>query len=319
MNEELSKAKRKPTVSLVLGSGGARGLAHIGAIEAIEAAGFEISSIAGTSIGALVGGIHAAGRLAEYREWARALERRDVLRLLDFAFGHPGLIKGERVIAAMKDLVGEHRIEQLSMPFTAVATDLEGQREVWITDGPLFDAIRASIAIPMVFTPHRLGGRELVDGGLLAPLPIAATRRYKADLVIAVDVNDRVPVALRDLPRHAKSAETTTQPSDQERASGLKERVADWFEGLFPDRPAQPAQPGLLDLMTRSLDTVQAQISRVQLAMDPPDLLIRVPRDACLFYEFWRADELIAIGREAGERALADAVKHTREQLPHEA
>ena len=194
-------SESKRTVALVLGSGGARGLAHIGAIEAIEAAGFEISSIAGTSIGALVGGIHAAGRLSDYREWVRALERRDVLRLLDFAFGHPGLIKGERVIGAMKELVGEHRIEDLPMPFTAVATDLEGQREVWITQGPLFDAIRASIAIPMLFTPHPLHGRELVDGGLLAPMPIAATLRFKAAWVVAVDANDRVPVALRDLPQ----------------------------------------------------------------------------------------------------------------------
>ena len=305
-----------PTVSLVLGSGGARGLAHIGAIQAIEAAGFRISSIAGASIGALIGGIYAAGRLEDYRDWVRALERRDVVRLLDFAFGHPGLIKGERVIAAMRELVGEHRIEELSVPFTAVATDLEGQREVWITEGPLFDAIRASIAIPMVFTPHRLGTRELVDGGLLSPLPIAATRRHQADFVVAVDVNDRVRAALRDLP-HARQQpgqdgdereQSDSQASDEPKDS-VKERVAAWFEGLFPDRPAQPAQPGLLDLMARSLDTVQAQISRMQLALDPPDLLVRVPRDACMFYEFWRADELIQVGQEAAERALSEAVK----------
>ncbi|MBD8525478.1 patatin-like phospholipase family protein [Pseudomarimonas arenosa] len=312
MSKSANTTEDKPTVALVLGSGGARGLAHIGAIEAIEAAGYRINSIAGTSIGALVGGIHAAGRLAEYRDWVCALERRDVLRLLDFAFGHPGLIKGERVIGAMKELVGEHCIEELSMPFTAVATDLEGQREVWITEGPLFDAIRASIAIPMVFTPHTLHGRELVDGGLLAPMPIAATRRYKADLVVAVDVNDRVPAALRDLPHAAEAAQATDPLSAENGEPGLKERVAAWFESLFPDRPAQPAQPGLLDLMARSLDTVQAQISRVQLAMDPPDLLIRVPRDACLFYEFWRAEELIVIGREAGERALAQANERSR-------
>lgn len=313
-----------PTVSLVLGSGGARGLAHIGAIQAIEAAGFRISAIAGASIGALIGGIHAAGRLSEYRDWVCALERRDVLRLLDFAFGHPGLIKGERVIGAMRELVGEHRIEELSVPFTAVATDLDGQREVWITEGPLFDAIRASIAIPMVFTPYKVGARELVDGGLLSPLPIAATRRHQADFVVAVDVNDRVRAALRDLPHSRQAAERSAEDEDtgksdpedsDEQQASVKARVAAWFEGLFPDRPAQPAQPGLVDLMARSLDTVQAQISRMQLALDPPDLLIRVPRDACMFYEFWRAEELIEIGREAGEHALSEAVKLHRKRL----
>lgn len=291
-------------VALVLGSGGARGLAHIGVIEELEAAGFQIAATAGASMGALVGGIHAAGRLADYRDWVGALERSDVLRLLDFAFGHPGLIKGERLIGVMRELVGDHRIEELPIPFTAVATDLATQREVWLNRGPLFDAIRASIAIPMVFTPHRIGGRELVDGGLLAPLPIAATRQNQADLVIAVDVNDRVPVALRNLRRQHAATLAPPEPTPAVVDESLRARIGQLMDSLFDKRPAVPAQPGLLDLMSRSLDTMQAQLSRLQLALDPPDLLIRVPRDTCMFHEYWRAAEVIDVGRAAARHAL---------------
>lgn len=297
-------AEAATRVALVLGSGGARGLAHIGVIEELEAAGFQIAATAGASMGALVGGIHAAGRLADYRDWVGALERSDVLRLLDFAFGHPGLIKGERLIGVMRELVGDHRIEELPIPFTAVATDLATQREVWLNRGPLFDAIRASIAIPMVFTPHRIGGRELVDGGLLAPLPIAATRQNQADLVIAVDVNDRVPVALRNLRRQHAATLAPPEPTPAVVDESLRARIGQLMDSLFDKRPAVRAQPGLLDLMSRSLDTMQAQLSRLQLALDPPDLLIRVPRDTCMFHEYWRAAEVIDVGRAAARHAL---------------
>lgn len=308
MPAELPAAAR---VALVLGSGGARGLAHVGAIEVLEQAGFRIDCIAGSSMGALVGGIHAAGRLPAFRDWVSGLQRGDVLRLLDFAFGHPGLIKGERIIGVLKELVGEHRIEDLAIPFTAVATDIGAQREAWITRGPLFDAIRASIAIPMVFTPHRIDGRELIDGGLLSPLPIAATRNRVVDLVVAVDVNDRVPVAIRQLPRDV-AALASPVPTPTVVADSLSERLAQLTEGWMDKLRPTPAvaQPGLIDLMARSLDLMQAQISRLRLALDPPDLLIRVPRDACMIHEFWRARELIEIGRAAAQRAF-DAARET--------
>lgn len=297
-------------VALVLGSGGARGLAHIGVVEAIERAGLQIVSIAGSSMGALVGGIYAAGRLQRYRDWVVSLERTGVVRLLDFAFGHPGLIKGERIIAALRELVGEHRIEDLPIPFTAVATDLESQREVWLSKGQLFDAIRASIAIPMLFTPHRIDGRELVDGGLLAPVPLAPTRQNQADLVIAVDVNARVASGLRHLrapPVEVEAQADEDVEDETDREEGLRARFAQIMDGLFEKRPAAPPQPGLIDLMSRSLETMQAQLSRLRLALDPPDLVIRVPRDACMFHEFWRARELIEIGSRMAEDALQQA------------
>lgn len=306
-------------VALVLGAGGARGLAHIGAIEAIEARHLRVVAIAGTSIGALVGGIHAAGRLPLYRDWASGLARGQVLRLLDFVFGHPGLIKGERLMAALAEVVGEHRIEDLPIPFTAVATDLASEREVWLTRGPLFDAIRASIAIPMVFTPHMVDGRQLIDGGLLAPVPITATRLHRSDLVIAVDVNARpsarfghgavppppAPVLSSSEPARAMGASEVTDSAGQ----GYRERLSALLDSMLPRRasdptPAKPPEPGLLDLMSRALDTMQGQIARQQLAADPPDVLVRVPHDACFFYEFWRAREMIALGRRLTDEAL---------------
>lgn len=150
------------SLSLVLGSGGARGLAHVGVIDVIEEQGYRIESIAGSSMGALIGGVYAMGKLDVYRDWVCALDRGDVLKLLDFSFGAPGLIKGDRIMEVMRDLIGECRIEDLPIAFTAVATDLDARREIWIDEGPLFDAIRASVAIPTLFTPARYDGRTLV-------------------------------------------------------------------------------------------------------------------------------------------------------------
>jgi NTE family protein len=302
---------RGKRVALVLGAGGARGLAHIGVIQAIQARGYEVAGIAGASMGALVGGIHAAGRLDEYSEWALGLERGDVLKLLDFAFGFPGLIRGERVIGALRELVGDHLIEDLPIPYTAVATDLASQREVWLTRGKLFDAIRASIAIPMIFTPQMLDGRELVDGGLLAPIPIAATRQMRVDRVIAVDVNGPVSWINAGLEPRAQEiaaghgeGELIEAPVDNGPAT-LRERMAGIWEGLARSNGAKPAKSrGVMDLMSRSLDTMQAHMSRVQLAQDPPDLLIQISRETATFYEFWRAGELVERGREAAEKAL---------------
>lgn len=306
--------ERRRRVALVLGSGGARGLAHMGVIEAIEARGLEIVSVAGSSMGAVIGGIHAAGRLPAYRDWVTTLARGQVLRLVDFVWGSPGLVRGQRVVEAMTGLIGEHRIEELPLPFVAVACDLATQRQVWLTRGPLMDAIRASFAIPGVFTPHLVDGRELVDGGLLAPVPIAAARMVMADLVVAVDVNGRPePAAVLAVPSPEPviegSSDAAQRSAPGEPPPGYAARLADLFEGMLQKKPqeARPqavAQPGVLDLMSRSLDTMQGALARLQLAMDPPDVLVRVPRDACAFYEFWRAAELVALGRETADRAL---------------
>jgi NTE family protein len=198
----------------------------------------------------------------------------------------------------MREVVGDPDIESLPVPFVAVAVDLLRQREVWLRTGPLWRAIRASFAIPGLFTPAEVHGRELVDGGLLAPLPIAATRLSDAHRLIAVDMHgwpERPPGS--PAPNGEDVGEAGTAVA--------RNRFARWVERQL-DRGLRQGDDdiGLTETMARSLDTMQAQIARVQLALDPPELVIRIPRDACLFYEFWRARELIAIGRAEADKAL---------------
>ena len=293
-------AQGGPSVALVLGSGGARGLAHIGVIEVLTARGYRIEAIAGSSMGALVGGIHAAGRLREYRDWACALEKLDVLRLVDWSFSPSGFIRGDRVIGALRELVGEASIESLPIAYTAVATDIDLEREVWISRGPLFDAIRASIAIPSLFTPVRRDGHTLVDGGLLNPLPVSAVLHTMTDLTLAVDVN------APDERLWRAPAATPRQPAAAPGQADLRARMAQWIDSVFDRQPAAPtpAEPHWRDLLTRSLETMQGAITRMKLATHLPNVLVRIPRDAAAFYEFYRAEELIALGRERATRAL---------------
>ena len=285
-------AAGRPRVALALGSGGAKGLAHIGAIEALEVAGYAIVAIAGSSMGALVGGIYAAGRLGIYRDWVTSLAKMDVLRLVDWTLSGPGLIKGERIIGALRELVGEVDIEQLAIPFTAVATDLERQREVWISSGPLFEAIRASIAIPTLFHPHLLHGRRLVDGGLLNPVPVTPLLRERFDYLVVVSVDG--------------PAEAAPPPPEAPPRGPYRQKISALVEQLL-GRGAAPLrhEPGRMELMGQALDLMQANLAHLRLAANRPDLLIEIPRNACAIYEFYRAEEMIALGRERADRAIA--------------
>jgi NTE family protein len=296
-------------VALVLGAGGARGLAQIGVIEALQERGLRIVSIAGSSSGALVGGLFAAGKMSVYRDWLYSMSRTDMLRLLDPVFGQPALFRGERLMHALRELAGEPRIEDLEVDFTAVAVDLVRQREVWLREGDLWDAVRASIAIPGVFTPYELHGRELVDGGLLAPLPITATRLSDAQRLIAVDMH-----GWPDQPPGGLAHHNGADKAQALQVASIKppSLLARWFRRSYQPEANAPGEEAphelsFSELMARSLDMMQAQIARVQLALDPPELVIRIPRDACQFYEFWRAKELIALGREEADKALDKA------------
>ena len=300
-------------VALVLGAGGARGLAQIGVIEALQARSLNIVAVAGSSSGALVGGAFAAGRLEVFRDWLLSMSRTDMLRLLDPVFARPALLRGERLMTALRELAGQPRIEDLAVDFTAVAVDLMRQREVWLREGDLWDAVRASIAIPGLFTPYEVHGRELVDGGLLAPLPIAATRLSDAHRLIAVDMHGW-PMRPPGTPAEPELARPPGQGFESGEGAGA--RLRDWIgrrlgnggeqhrEGGHNRANRPLRQIGFTELMARSLDTMQAQIARVQMALDPPELVIRIPRDACQFYEFWRAKELIGIGRAEADKAL---------------
>jgi NTE family protein len=282
------------TVSLVLGAGGARGLAHIGVIQWLAENGYTIRSIAGSSMGALVGGIYASGKLATYAEWVMALERMEVLRLLDPAFGGAGLFKGERIMAVLRELIGDGEIEQLPVSFTAVAMDLESGKEVWLRKGKLFDAIRASIAIPLLFTPIRHEGRTLVDGGLVNPVPIAPTLADTTDLIVAVNVGGKP---------EARPAETTSEPIPD--GNVYRERIRAFIDSLRTPRNPADALPGMIDVALRSMEAMENTIARLKLAAYSPDVTIEVPRNACRIHEFWRAEEMIALGRERTAKAFA--------------
>ncbi|MCC5868795.1 MAG: patatin-like phospholipase family protein [Gammaproteobacteria bacterium] len=295
-------ARARTTVSLVLGSGGARGLAHIGVIRWLETHGFDIRCIAGSSMGALIGGIHAAGKLDVYAEWVSELERVDVLRLLDLSLNRHSLFKGERIMAKLEELIGRHEIDELPIRFTAVATDIERQREVWLSSGSLFDAIRASIAVPMVFAPVRRKGRLLVDGGLINPMPIAPALNDDCDLIIAVNLGAHAA--------HGEPANLVALPKDSDIDRGkdsndLAEVVRGFVASLWPRGEDQGLHenPDLVVLMSRALDCMQTQITRLRLAAYSPDAVVEIPRDLCGFFEFHRAQELIAFGQaQAGEQ-----------------
>jgi NTE family protein len=298
MQEKKAAPEENPaqSVSLVLGSGGARGMAHIGIIQWLQENNYTIQSVAGSSIGAVVGGIFAAGKLEAYTEWVTALSRTDVLMLLDFSFSWAGLFKGERIIELLRELVGEYNIEDLPISFTAVATDVIAGKEIWLNRGPLFDAIRASFAIPTLFTPHAYLGRKLLDGGLLNPVPIAPTLNDLTDLTIAVNLNGNAE------PQPEVSVE---EPVPKGKESHYKQRIRKFIEELSPRKRDKNHDWGFIEVIHHSLEVMQNTISRMKLAAYSPDVIIDIPKNACGPFEFYRATELIALGRRKAEQALA--------------
>lgn len=291
-------ANRPRTVSLVLGSGGARGHAHIGVIRAIEERGLEIRNIAGTSMGAVIGGVYAAEELDTYTEWAESLTRSDVMRLLDFAFNWTSVFKGDRVIGVLKELIGDRQIEDLDRGYTAVATAIDEQREVWINKGSLFTAIRASTAVPGVFAPIELDGRILVDGGLVNPIPIAPTLNDSTDLTIAVNLN-----AISD--RHEEQRPEPESSSDHDDDS-YHAAIVRFLDNLLRSEVEQKKTPDAAKLLTKSIDVMQGAIARLKLAAYTPDITVNISRDAASFFEIYRAKELSDLGYERASKAIDD-------------
>ncbi|MEV4703204.1 patatin-like phospholipase family protein [Actinoplanes sp. NPDC049316] len=296
-------------VALALGSGGARGFAHIGVVQVLQERGFEIVAVAGSSMGALVGGVLAAGRLEEFTKWAVTLKQRDVLRLIDPKWASPGAMAADRLINHLNEFLAGAEIEDLPIPYTAVATDLMARREVWFQKGSLRSAIRASIAIPGLITPVVVDGRLLADGGLLNPVPIEPTAAAAADLTVAVSLQAPRPVQESSGPVHA-----TAEP----------QRAGDWYErlrqvfarsgnsgevvtGELGADVALPSDLRIADVITFSLDAMQDMIARYRMAGLPPDVRIAVPVNACRVMDFHRAAEMVALGRELATDALDSA------------
>lgn len=296
-------------VALALGAGGARGYAHLGVVQELRARGHEIVAVAGTSMGALVGGLVAAGKDEDFTDWAMALRQIDVLRLLDPKWRAGGAFNADGVVAELETLVGEQLIEDLPIPFTAVATDLESHREVWFQRGPLVKAIRASIGIPGVFLPVMWNGRVLVDGGLLNPLPMAPTAATPADLTIAVSLQGRRTQRGTNSPVVENSADVTADDDGTTVFRRLRDKLGVGGEMTTARAGSNRAQPDLrvADVMTLSWDAMQEMIARYRLAGLPPDVLVTVPVDAARTLDFHRAAEMIELGRRLTAKALDDA------------
>ena len=287
------------TISLVLGSGGARGLAHIGIIRYLEQQNYTVRSIAGCSAGALIGGVYASGKLDEFEEWVRAITKLDMVRLLDISWRGPGFFRGDKFINALVDLVGEQAIEDLPIKFTAIAADIKNEKEVWLTSGNLFEAIRASISLPLFFTPMERNGSILIDGGVLNPVPIAPTFGDETDMTIAVNLGGRVDSSLN------KKPEKKIKPKiEVDEDSPMRLKIVSYIQKmqLNPSR-SKKSKPdeleqsmGMVDVANQAFESMQSTIAKQKLAAYPPDHTIEIPRNACRTLEVDRAEEMIELG-----------------------
>ena len=283
-------------VSLVLGSGGARGLAHIGVIHWLNENGFKIQSVSGCSMGALIGGIYAAGKLDDFEHWVRAITKVEIVKLLDLSWSKNGLVKGDKIINTLTTLVGDQVIEDLPITFTAVAADIVSEKEVWINNGRLFDAIRASISLPLFFTPFRRNGVDLIDGGVLNPVPIAPTFSDSTDLTIAVNLGGMV------------EAEERIEVIDKQQSNETSEftKTVTEYVGRLTDSIVGDINQdwSAYDIANQAFDAMQSAIARQKLAAYPADVNIEIARNACGTLEFDRASEMIDLGYTKAQESL---------------
>ncbi|MGH3726155.1 MAG: patatin-like phospholipase family protein [Mycobacterium sp.] len=325
MTDEVGVDGSGTKIALALGAGGARGYAHIGVIQELRERGYEISGVSGSSMGALVGGLEAAGALDEFTSWATSLTQRAVLRLLDPTWTSPGFFRAEKILDVVRELLGDIAIEDLPIPFTAVATDLIAGKSVWLQRGSLTSAIRASIAIPGMISPHVLDGRVLADGGILDSLAVAPLAGVHAELRVAVSLSGsddlRAPepkeprVTAEWLNRLLRSTsaifETDTAnalrarlgaSSQTAEAIGLADEPSE--DPATADQPDPSAKLTSFEVMNRTIEVMQSALARMQYAAHPPDVLIEVPRATSRSLDFHRAAEVIEVGRRCAADAL---------------
>lgn len=316
MSASIKYGRLRPNVALVLGSGGARGLAHIGVIEELEARGYAITSIAGTSMGALIAGLYATGRLSEAREWFISLTKRKIFSLADIRITGCSIVEGDRIIASLKEIVPDVDIERLNIPTAFVAADIIHAREVVFRHGPMFDAIRASISLPLFFRPQRRGDALLIDGGLLNPLPLNRVARTEGDILVASNISgpdDLHPdnrtfipgiASLRDLPHGDRLARLA------DKVSSIEARVragiaAQTGRKLTPDeRKDLTRAVNYISMTDRISDLQIEQNTRLMLALMQPDVHAEMPQYAFPTTDYDRAREIIEAGREMMARAL---------------
>ena len=293
-------------VALALASGGPRGFAYIGAIEELQARGYTITSVAGASAGSLVGGIFAAGGLEAFKEWLFGLDPVQIMTLMDFSVSRNYLVKGEKVIAAIQERVPNVNIEDLPIPFTAIATDLFTGEEVIFREGPLFQAIRASISIPSMFKPVKWKGRTLVDGGMVNTFPLNRVARTPGDILVGFNVNQIDAAEIQGFldSRAALLSRRTEENSLIGRIqAGLQARMldADGRESWIPVR----ADDNFASILQRSFGIMNCTIARMGIELTPPDILVSLPYDSYHgVYGYSHAPEIVAIGRQLMAEAL---------------
>ncbi|RAI94915.1 patatin-like phospholipase family protein [Algoriphagus yeomjeoni] len=291
--------KKSKSVSLVLSSGGARGLAHVGVIEELEKRGYRIAEIAGCSAGALVGGMYAAGKMPEFKDWICHLDRLDVFSLMDFTFSSRGFIKGEKVYNALKKVIKDCQIEDFEIPFYCNAVDYISGKEVVFSEGSLYAAIRASGSIPTVFQPARLHRQELIDGGVLNPVPLSLLKQSEENMIVVVGLNAGDSELVIPPKKDATGKSFISMPA----------WVADYrikMRQYFPEQVKEEKKTSLssISLMTRSFDLLQDRFSALLIEKQKVDISIQIARNQAGTLEFHRAEELIEIGREKAIQAL---------------
>lgn len=278
----MNEITKKKDVALALSSGGARGLAHIGAIEELEAQGYRISSIAGCSMGALIGGVYAAGKLKEFREWMKTIDRKRMLELTDFSFSINHIVKGTRIIEAIMEFVPDMDIEELPIPYCAVATDWKAGREVVFRKGSLFEAIRASISLPTFYEPVRRNGMILIDGGVINPIPLNRVKRQSGDILVGVDVSG-----------HDYKAQSELHDELQERRKSRRSLAAQVIDKLIPDN----LDFNYYTMLSRTSSLMIRQNSILMAKLMKPDMLVDIQMNRYGSFDYDKSEKLVAIGR----------------------
>jgi NTE family protein len=302
-------AVRRPVIGLALGGGAARGFAHIGIVRTLIAHGIVPDVVVGTSIGAVIGGAYATGQLDALEEWARSLQPRNILGYLDIRLNGSGLIGGDKLAAQLEAAMGRTLIEELPLKFATVATEVRTGHEIWLTHGRMVDAMRASYALPGIFSPVLVGDRWLVDGALVNPVPVSAARAFGAEIVIAANLSSDVFAHSTTVYSHGPSPEAAVAiaPEAAIEPAPPKRGFGKFFS---PERTMKReffgggGRPGISTVMVDAFNIMQDRITRARLAGDPPDLLISPRVGQIGWFDFHRADELIAHGARAAARAI---------------
>ncbi len=295
----------KKKVQLVLGSGGARGIAHIGVIQMLQQEGYEIVEVIGCSMGAVIGGMYCSGFLSQYTDWLLKQTKSDVYRLFDITFSMQGFVKGEKIFAVLEQLAGKQLIENLPIPFTAIATDMLTRTEVHFTEGDLYRALRASTGIPGVFTPVAENKSLFVDGGVLNPLPVNLVKRRDDAIIVAVNLNGSFS---NEVP-----AENKTETDGMAKAESESQAILTKLRGFFNSSSKSEAKApeavviptfSMFELLNASYDATLDRLVEVTLENSPADVLVEIPRNVCSVFEFYRAAELINIGKVSFTSAM---------------